>query len=362
MNKEGISDKQGIAIISLFIIGSSIILATAGEAKKDLWIAIILSIIAAIPMILIYSRLLLIFPGHDLYGVLQIVFGEFIGKGISVLFIGFSFILGGLVLRVFGDFVNVASLTETPIIIPMLMIGTLCIWSVKEGIETIGRWGKFFLIGTAILIFIVSLLLISKMNINNLRPVLEEGIKPVFKGAFQAFTFPFTQLIVFSTIFTSRKKKSVYKVYIMGLLIGGLVLYVSSITDILVLGSNTASNVYFPTFETARRLSLGRVGERLEIVIAITLLLGGYIKVCICLLSTCNGIAKIFNFNDYRFIVTPIGLLIIDLSYFIHNSVMEKAEFASEIYPYYAIPFQIILPVIIWIAAEIKKKKIEIEA
>jgi len=91
---------------------------------------------------------------------------------------------------------------------------------------------------------------------------------------------------------------------------------------------------------------------------ASSFILAGLIKVCICLLSTCNGFSKLFDLHDYRFIVTPIGLLVINLSYFIHDSIMDKTEFASDIYPYYAFPFHVILPIIIWIAAEIKKKQL----
>lgn len=358
MHKEVISDKQGISIISLFIIGSSIVLTTAGDAKKDLWIAIILSLIASIPIVLIHARLLIIFPKKDLYDVLELVFGKFIGKVISVIFIWFSFFLSGLVLRVFGDFIYVSALSETPQIVIMVLIAILCIWAVKEGIETIGRWGEFFFPGTIAFILIFNLLLIPKMDINNLRPTLYEGIKPIIDGAFHAFMFPFTQTIVFTTFLSSLKKKSVYKVYIVGLLIGGVVLYISSITDVLVLGSKTVGKMYFPTYETAMLLRIKDIAASFEVLITSVFIVGGFIKVCMCLLSTCNGAAKLLGFNDYRFMVTPIGFLIINLSYVIHDSVMEKAEFASDIYPYYAFPFQVVLPIIIWIFAEIKKKKL----
>ncbi|QZY56021.1 GerAB/ArcD/ProY family transporter [Crassaminicella profunda] len=356
MNKEVLSDQQGISIISLFIIGSSIVLTTAGAAKKDLWIAIILSIMTALPIVFVHSRLLVLFPEKDLYDILELIFGKFIGKGFSLLFVWFSFFLGGLVLRVFGDFIFIVSLPETPKIISMFMIGILCIWGAKEGIETLGRWGEFFLIGTILLILLVSLLLIHKMNINNLRPMLSEGIQPLIKGTFHAFIFPFTQTIVFTTFFSSSHIKSVYKVYILGIFIGGIILYVSSTTDILVLGSTTAGSMYFPTYTTARLLKIANLSSGFEIIITTSFLVGGFIKVCMCLLSTCNGVAKIFSCTNYKFIVTPIGLLIINLSYFIHDNVMDKAEFALDVYPSYALPFQVILPIIILISAEIKKK------
>lgn len=54
-----------------------------------------------------------------------------------------------------------------------------------------------------------------------------------------------------------------------------------------------------------------------------------------------------------------------NLACFVYNSIMEMFEWATEIYMYYAIPFQIILPLLIWIFAEIKsrgtkKKKISL--
>lgn len=57
-----ISEKQGISLIFLFIVGSSSIFAQGLEAKKDLWLAFILGILMALPMSIIYGRIYYIFP------------------------------------------------------------------------------------------------------------------------------------------------------------------------------------------------------------------------------------------------------------------------------------------------------------
>lgn len=357
MNKEVISDKQGMAIVSMFIMGSSLILSMAGKAKQDLWIASILAILASFPIVFIQARLLVLFPGKDLYDILEYIFGKILGRGISLLYVWFSFILGGLVLRAFGEFIS-AVLPETPGIVPMIFIGSLCIWIIKDGLETLGRFGELFSKIMIFLLLLIMLSLIPKMDMNNFYPILFNGIKPVLKGTFQALMFPFTQIILFTTIFSSLKRKqSIYKVYFGGLLLGAIPLYIISVTNIAVLGSDIAFSSYFASYTTARLITIGNIVERVEIVIAVIFIIGGFIKVSICLLSACNGIAKVFGLKDYRFIVTSIGLLIINLSHFVHNSAMEKSRFASDIYPVYAFPFQVILPIIIWITAEIRKKK-----
>lgn len=358
MNKEVISNKQGIFIISLFIMGSSMILTTAGEAKKDIWVALIISILSALPIVLIHARLQALFPKKDLYDILEFILGKFIGKGICILFTWFSFFLSGLVLRVFGDFIYIVALPETPEIIPMILTGILSIWIVREGIEVIGKWSELFFVIIIILLIVVFFLLIEKIDINNLHPLFNEDLNLVIEASFHSFIFPFTQTIIFTTVFSTFEKKDYYKVYTLGLLIGWIILFIFSVNDILVLGVDVSENMYFPSYASVRLLEIGSISAGFEIIIAVTFLIAGFIKVSICLLSTCNGTAKIFGFNNYRFLVTPIGLLIISLSYFIHDNIMEKSKFALDIYPFYALPFQVILPIIILIIAEIKKKQL----
>ncbi|MCM1989200.1 GerAB/ArcD/ProY family transporter [Oceanirhabdus seepicola] len=358
MQKETLTDKQGISLIVLFIMGSSLILTTAGAAGKDLWIAIILSILIAIPIVLVQARLLVLFPEKDLYDILELVFGKYIGKGISLLFTWFSFFLGILVLRVFGDFISVTSLLNTPKVIIMFFLCMMCIWGVKTGIETLGKWAEIFVIGAVASILLITLLLFTKMNINNLRPVLYDGASPIIKGTFHALIFPFTQTIIFTTFFSSLKNKSINKVFILGLLIGGAVLFISSITDILVLGSNASERMYFPSHATVILVEIGTIAANFEILITSAFLVGGFIKVSMCLLGACNGVAKIFGFDDYKFLVVPIGLLIISFSHYVHHNIMDKVDFALYIYPPYAFPFQVLLPIIIWIFAERKKKQL----
>lgn len=144
MDRQIISNSQGICIMSMFLIGTSIVLEVAKNAKQDAWISIALGIIMSLPMIVVYSKLLNNFPEKDLYDIFQYVFGKKIGKVISVLFIWYVFHLGALVIRVFSEFVNVVSLPETPQSIFAIFLGLLCIWTVKSGIEVLGRLAMFF--------------------------------------------------------------------------------------------------------------------------------------------------------------------------------------------------------------------------
>ncbi|WP_432666946.1 endospore germination permease [Wukongibacter baidiensis] len=359
MKKEVVSNKQGIALIVTFIIGSSSIYVMGLEAKRDVWLAVLLSIFMAFPVILIYARIHYIFPDKNLYDVIEICFGKFIGKGIEVIYVLFLIDTGAAILRNYGNFISTVSLYNTPLIIPMICLGILCIWGAKEGIETLGRWAQLFFILPIALILIIALLLSSRMDINNIRPVFYNAIKPIFKGAFGSFSFPFAQVLPLTMIFSSfRRKKDYYKVYSLGLLIGGMVLFITSLTNVLVLGVNEITRLNFPTYALATRLGFSRVLNRMEVIPAILFILGGFVKISIYLIAICKGIEKIFKCPDYRFIVFPISLLVINQSYLSFDSIMYYFEWSNEVWIYYVFPFHVIIPIIIWITAEFKKKRL----
>jgi spore germination protein KB len=81
------------------------------------------------------------------------------------------------------------------------------------------------------------------------------------------------------------------------------------------------------------------------------------LKSSVCLFVTCKGIARLFNLQDYRSIVIQTGLLMIYFSYTVYENIMDMTFWAFKVYPYYAFPFQVLIPVLLWLAAEIKARK-----
>ncbi|WBW95646.1 GerAB/ArcD/ProY family transporter [Oceanirhabdus sp. W0125-5] len=358
MNNEAVSDKQGIALIILFIIGSSSIVVPGLPAKKDVWLAIILSVIMALPMAIIASRLHVIFPGKDIFDIVEICFGKFIGKLLILIFSWFVFKLAAEVLRNSSQFLNASNLTSTPLIVPMICTSTFILYIVKKGLPVMGKFAEFVLIFPVTFIFVITFLLIPEMNIYNVVPVLEEGMGPVIKGALGALSFPFGQTVLFSMLFSIfNEKKSPYKIYISGLLIGGLLLLITSLTNILVLGFNTASSLYFPSVSTATRINILGTLQRLEIIPTLTFIIGQYLKISILILCACKGLSKTFDCEDYRFIATPICFLMVSLCYTLHGNIMEFYEWVAKVLPYSSLPVQVFIPILIWIIAEIKKKQ-----
>lgn len=357
MNKENISNYQGICIILLFVIGSAIEYPTAADAGKDLWISIILVIVFSTPIYLMYSRLQSSYPDMDLFQIVENIFGKTIGKLLSLIFIGFAFILGTIILSGVGELMITISLPETPKVLPMIFMLFLAIWISIEGIEVLGRWcGLFLLLNVPLVIFSV-LLLIPQMDINNIFPIMENGISPILKGTLSAFSFPFGEVIVILlATFHLDNKKSYNKLYFLSLIISGIVIFSISFTEILVLGEDLYLSHYSPNFSVGGKISAGDVLQNLDIIIIVATYTGSFVKLSVCLIAVSNGVSKVFGFNNYRFILVPVALLMLNNSFIMFGNIMDIAKFDAETWLYFAPPIQFILPLLILIASEIKKK------
>lgn len=66
INNDEITTKQGIFLVSIFIVGTSVILSGITLAKQDTWISFIIAFIASIPLIFVYSKILSFFLGKNI--------------------------------------------------------------------------------------------------------------------------------------------------------------------------------------------------------------------------------------------------------------------------------------------------------
>lgn len=358
MKNEIISERQGITLITMFIIGSSFLLGSGGQAKQDGWISIIVAFSWAIILFLMFSRILSLYPGKDLFDITEIVMGKSIGRITNILMIWFAFHLGSLVLRNLSEFTNALVLPDTPIIIPMFFFTILLIWSIKSGIEVLGRWSEFFIWIVFTIFISISLLSISLIDVNNLKPILNGGMSPILIGAFSTFTFPFAESVIFIMVFSNISKiKNYKKTFMVGLLLGGSLIFFVTLRNILVLGGETISRTYFPSSMVISLIHLGEAIQRLETSVIIEFLVCVFVKVSICIFAVCNGIAKVLRFEDYKFVATPVAFLMLSFSLFVFNSTIEMESWASDIFPYYSFIFSVIIPLVVFILGEIKYRK-----
>lgn len=356
--RELISKKQIIALIVAFILDGSIILPTAPEGGRDLWLSIIIAIFISCGLFWVYSEIQMLYVDKDLFDICNLTLGKFIGSILNILYIWYFLHLASLTLRDFGEFMNVLTMPETPKFVIMLVPCFISAYAVKKGIEVIGRFSLFSSVFTLTIIVILAILLTTKIDIKNILPVMGDGISPVMEGAWSAATFPFGECVIFLCITKNiNDSKLIKKSYFAGLAIGGLFILFTSLYEILILGEEMYGSLYFPAYRALSRIRIGDFIQRLEIIGGLVLNVFGLIKISICIYACSIGISKILKVEDYTAIVIPVVLVMFNLSNILYENLMELVSWTSQIYKYYALPFQLFFPIMIFIAAKIKNTK-----
>ncbi len=357
MNKETISLRQAIYSIMLFIFGSSIVVGVSGEAKQDAWISLLLAMAAAFPLLMMYARIIRLYPETDFFDIIITVFGKIIGRVIIALFTWYAIHLAALVIKNFSEFLQIVSMPETPELPMMAALAFVTAYLAKSSTSVLGKWSVVMFPIVTIVILLTVVLSVKDMDLTNLLPILEKGWTPIVAGAYQIVTFPFAETVVFLCMAGSIKKQdSPYKIYGYSLLASGLFLALVMVRNISILGPTMVGASYFPSYTTARILTLGDFLSRIEGTITMNFLLSGIVKIAVCLHAGAKGIAKLFNIDVYKNMLMPASMLALALCAIVYKSAMEMFGFLKY-YQFYAIPFQILIPLLVWIAAEIKVRR-----
>jgi spore germination protein KB len=145
------------------------------------------------------------------------------------------------------------------------------------------------------------------------------------------------------------------KIFIKGLLTATLILLIANLRNLFILGVPSLKQFYFSSYQTVSVISIGEFFTRFEILIGVNLLLACFIKLCVLLFTSSIGLAKLFNIKGYKKMAAPCGLMMAFLCMINFGNTEEHFRF-MKFFRIYTVPFEVILPIIIWIAIEIKTR------
>lgn len=351
MSEERISSSELFTLVFGFIIGSTIVLPIAPMAKKDSWLAEGLAVIGGTLLALIYTSLARRYPGKSLVQYAPLSLGRYVGKAFGVLYIWYALHLGALVLRNFGELITLVLLPGTP---PVVVYGVMIFMialAVRQGVEVLGRTSQFLFIIIVFNIIIITVLIIPRASLDNLRPMLGEGWLPVLKGAWEELAFPYGETVLFAMVLPHlNRPHQARSTFLKALVTGGVLLGIATARNWAVLG-NLTSSLIFPSFEVSRMISIADFIDRVEALVLVTWISVGFIKIGVCYYAATTGLAQWLGLQDYRPLVYPIGIIMAALSLLVYANVHEMLDFAARIWPPYSLPFQIVIPLIMLFAA-----------
>jgi len=352
--REKISSIQLFALMEGFLIGSTIIINPASSAKEDSWLAFIIGWLGGLALISIYVMIAKKYPNKTLVEILKVHFGKYVGTFVAILYVCYFIHTASLVFRNFGEY-NVALVyQDTPMVVIIALLAILIVYSVRGGIEVLARISELLQPLLILGILSLSLVLIASHNWTAMFPILKDGLLPVAKVGFSVMAFPFGELVAFMMIFPHLNKiKSISKVSYLGVAIGGAIILNTVLRDLIVLGPDIISEITYPTHLTSKLIPMVSI----EPIVSLNFFICGGIKISVLIFAATYGISQIFKIDNYKPLVLAVTSFAVVLSIWIYSNVLEMFTWASKIYSYYALPFQVIIPIILLVFSFSPKKE-----
>ncbi|MBO1511090.1 GerAB/ArcD/ProY family transporter [Metabacillus bambusae] len=361
MNQQRISALQLFYVIIGFEIGNKLIFGGGQPAKQDAWITILLGMLFGLILMLIYVKLSDYYPGDTLIQMIPKIIGKYLAYPIILYYLLYFIFLASTACRDFSDLIYTTILTETPMPVVTVSFMILMIYCLRGGMEVFARMGE-----TVFPVYIISLIVIwillftvKDFSISNLTPILGNGVKPVLKEVFPvAITFPFGETIIITMFLPIlNKKHHARKVGMAVILIGGILLIINTMINIAVLGPEIYSRDPYPLMSSTRLVSIADFLERFDALVILMMVAGVFFKVGGWMYGASVGITQLFNIKDQRSILLAISTIIVPLSFLYSNNYVEARGVGLKfIQPYQHIPLQIIIPILLFFIAFIRKK------
>lgn len=355
MEKTRISSIQLFLLISGYYFGSAVILSPARSAGRDTWLAILLGGAGGILLMWVYVMIALLNPSKTLVDILREKLGNVFGTIVSALYIWYFVHLAALVFRDFGEFICTTTFPETPMIVVVGLLAVVMLYAVNSGIEVLARLSELLVPVIPVIVLIISFSLLTSHDFTAFLPVLENGWAPVLNAAFGCITFPFGEAVVFLMLFPHLNRQENLKKVSLGAtaIIMALGIFIF-FRDVAVLGSDLMARTTF-----IPHLSSLLIPEfNVEPLVDVNLLIGGGIKISVCIFAAAEALCKIAGIDDYRTLTGAITTFCVVLSVWAYSNVLEIFDWLERVWSWYSVPVQIIIPLLLLILSLPGKNKL----
>lgn len=361
MKVEHISKSQLFSLIVLHEIGSTTFFARGIEAKQDAWIAILLGMLMGFIMLWVYTGIQLGYPDKNLPEILNTVLGKWAAKPLILLYAFFFLINSTFNLREFTELFTITILPKTPLTVLIVLVMITAVYAVASGVEVLARTAEFSMpIFLLFLIAIYALTIMSGLvDLSKLRPILENGWKPVFSAAFPSIVnFPFGEMTVFLLFWKFVNcKDSIRKVSFLAFGISGVFLVISVIIMISVLGERITSGTWIPLFEVIKLINVGDFITNLDSIGIVFMLIGGFFKMTVFFYGGVLSLQFFFKQKRQIWLILFSAIFTSAFSILYYPNLVFHRWIGLKVYtPFVQTIYLIIIPLLIFLISKVKIK------
>lgn len=342
-----------IIISTVTGIGMTNIINIAG---KDAYLSVIVAGILGFIMVFIIMKVNDNNNNLNFSEIVNKVCGKYIGFVVNVIINFFVIVIGIVTMYSISNFIVSQFLSDLPIMAMSIVLGVIIWYAVVKGIEVMSRTGLILLVITLVLFLIASFTLGPQIEIDNIKPFIENGVKNPLIGGITLFLTNIVPIFLVMSIPRDRIiDKEKYNKYLIGFYtLGILMAFTTTFITILVLGNNLASMFQYPEYIVLKKVSLFGFLDRIENIISIQWIFRCFMMIGMVVYYLSNSIKRDNNSRLLPLVILAV-IITISLIYFKNNTMF--GEFILNKYPYLNLALFIII-FIVSVLKVIKDKKI----
>ena len=305
-------------------------------AKVDSYISAILGGIIGIVPFLLIMYIIKNSNGEDIITLNKNLFGDTIGNIINTIISIIFIMFAALLLYNLSLFLDTEYIPDTNSLYVKILIMIAVVYTASQNISTISRVSQIvFIIGN--ILFVISFFgVAANINIDNIYPVFENGIKSVFSGSLEYVVFAVFPLILLTTIPTKliNNKKNIFRNSIIMYIISNIVLVIIFFVPMSILGYEVLSIYKYPIFTVLQTFSLFEIIERVENTLGLQLIFCMFVTMVLCIHISSKNIKKYFpNIKIDQLFPTLLGIIVIVISSFMFKNSTIANEFMIKYIP-----------------------------
>lgn len=325
----------------------------------DSWLIPIFGFILGLPILLLFLYIYTYKSNYNLNELIIYLFGKKIGSILSSIITLFALSFIMVTFWNLTNFVASQYLYNTPgwFVDLIFILTTYYFFSKSE--NTIFR-SSLILIYIVIILFLISFIgLLDKIDINNIKPILEHGPRPVFNGIYNYIAYTTLPIFTLSIVPKKRINTKYFTRWIIGTYItSNVLIFIMLFLLVSVFGIELVSLYQYPTYHILKRVFVGGFIERLENVLSIPYIIVLFIPCAFSSYYSIQSIKDIYKIKKKY--IYPIIVIIMFLSSYIFRNNTIGEQFLIHIYPIFMGVIIIGIPFLIAIKITVKKiKKID---
>lgn len=309
-------------------------------------------------------RVIVIFPGQNIYEIIQTLCGTFIAKVIILCYL--LWILASAVMKMSMYTIMLQS-TLMPsmkagfIILVMIM---LVVYGFSKGAKTLLRFSEFVLLPILFFVLLLIFCSLTKVEYVNLLPWLEEGIEPVLEASVSVFTIGGNLILILFFTKTVENKTSdppIWKRILLASVTFSSIALIVTVITIGINGAKLTAKLTYPLFTTIKSVSILNSFERLESFITLICMFSDFVSLSIYAVIIMYCLQWVFGKKYTHFYKILLGCLAVGFLLFINIPQYKIDDFYSNVIIYGNVIFQYLFPMIFYALSFIRKPKTSIK-